>query len=1103
MAPRHGQPAELARVLRRPARTWHRCLAVALALLALGTIRGALAAGRLGASGASRLGSGGGGLGRGRGESEPEPDPAAACSAAADRLLSAMTLDEKVSQLNSNNSAIERLGLPQFNWWSECLHGFLTPEEAPPATLHPVPLGLAASYDTDLVHRVATAISDEARAYNADRVRRGLSPRALNCFSPNINLLRDPRWGRAAETWGEDPVLTGRMAAAFVRGLQGDHPFYLKVGATCKHFAVHSLESAEGVTRHSMDALVDERDLRESYLPAFRACVREGGAHSVMCSYNRVNGVPACANPTLLQSILGGEWGFDGAPGGNFVVSDCGAVWDMWAAHRYNRTEPQAAAEALLRGLTLFCDDANRALPEALAAGLLPAAAVDAAVRRLLLARCRLGILGRAQPGGGRQGQQQEGGATGTEQGQGGGQQWWHRGGGAAEQGQRGGATGPEEAGAGVGLGQEGASEAAAGAPRGWGRAAGGSMGAEMAQQPSAGGQRSAAESQSDPDPEGSHVTRAAASARRAHLRLSYEAAVASITLLINRPGPDGVTPMLPLRLNESDSPPPVDVRHRVRQGVDGRPLLAVFGPHANGSTYYLGTYYGTPSRPVVTPLMALTERLGESALLYRQGLSHTGRRPDDHLHQITLAATDSGARAAVVFVGSNSQNYYCADQECTLTPTVTESEGLDRTSLRLPGMQEDLIRAVALSGLPVVLVLVHGGPVDVAALLELEGVRAVLSAPYGGQQAGYAIADVLLGNAAPAGRLPVSWHYEWYTKLIAMTNMAMRPWPGRTYRYLQVPVLFPFGHGLSYSCFNYSALRTALKPRCDTPGPPEDICFRVEVDVTNTGNHASDHSVMVMFRRDDYHNPPSLGAGWTGRDAGSTIAGEAVGAAVLRAAGGGVPGASAAGSGVEGGAGACGPCLDGDEVGLGGDEGENGQDPPGPEGCTGQAWDRGRYGEPDTMRRHEEAFLAVLSPRQPRSAQRTAARGGGAASPGTASTRAAGGAETGGSSSGGQSAAGVGDRDPSGGRGGGGRNDDPPPLRELVAFGRLRALTPGERRTLVLEVRLEAQRLVEWGRRRPGPAEAEAPRPPLLQVGTTCCPLPAGLLHAANAAGG
>ncbi|HVM42455.1 MAG TPA: glycoside hydrolase family 3 N-terminal domain-containing protein, partial [Gemmatimonadales bacterium] len=252
-------------------------------------------------------------------------------------VVGRLTLEEKVGQLMNAAPAIERLGIPAYNWWSEGLHGVA---RAGVATVFPQAIGLAATWDTASMYRVATVIATEARAKHHEAVREGRRDvyQGLTFWSPNINIFRDPRWGRGMETYGEDPFLTGRLAVAFVRGMQGDDPRYLRVVATPKHFAAHS---GPEPGRHAFDAVADARDLEETYLPAFRAAVTEGGARSVMCAYNRLDGTPACANAFLLGQTLRGRWGFDG-----YVVSDCDAVDDMRTGHKVSPDSTVVAAMA-------------------------------------------------------------------------------------------------------------------------------------------------------------------------------------------------------------------------------------------------------------------------------------------------------------------------------------------------------------------------------------------------------------------------------------------------------------------------------------------------------------------------------------------------------------------------------------------------------------------------------------------------------------------------------------------------------------------------------------------------------------------------------------
>lgn len=298
-------------------------------------------------------------------------------------LVAQMTLSEKCSQMLHESPAIPRLGIPAYNWWNECLHGVA---RAGVATVFPQAIGLAAAWNTGLLHRVGDVIATEARAKHHAARKRGRHAQyfGLTFWTPNINIFRDPRWGRGHETYGECPFLTSRLAVAFIRGLQGDDPRHLKVAACAKHFAVHSgPESA----RHGFDARVSARDLWETYLPAFEAAVREAGVEIVMGAYNRVNGEGCCGSPTLLRKILRERWGFTG-----HVTSDCGAVADFHQHHKVTSTPEESAALAVKNGCDLECGNVYFHLTEAVRQGLISEADVDACVTRLFTTRYRLGM---------------------------------------------------------------------------------------------------------------------------------------------------------------------------------------------------------------------------------------------------------------------------------------------------------------------------------------------------------------------------------------------------------------------------------------------------------------------------------------------------------------------------------------------------------------------------------------------------------------------------------------------------------------------------------------------------------------------------------------
>ncbi|HUS15237.1 MAG TPA: glycoside hydrolase family 3 N-terminal domain-containing protein [Chloroflexia bacterium] len=313
----------------------------------------------------------------------PYRDPAQPLEVRVNDLIGRLTREEKIAQLQHAAPAVERLGIPAYNYWSEALHGVARNGRA---TVFPQTIGLAASWDPELIRQIASAIADEARAkFHAALARHGgtIIYQGLTFWSPNVNIYRDPRWGRGQETWGEDPLLTATLGVAFVRGLQGEDPRYLKTAACAKHYAVHS---GPEKLRHGFDAKVGPRDLAETYLPAFHALV-DAGVEAVMGAYNRVNGEPCCAHPYLLGTVLRGEWGFTG-----HVVSDCGAVADIHQGHRTVPDSAAAAAVALTRGCDLECGRTYAHLGEALDRGLAQEADVDRALGRVLGTRFKLGL---------------------------------------------------------------------------------------------------------------------------------------------------------------------------------------------------------------------------------------------------------------------------------------------------------------------------------------------------------------------------------------------------------------------------------------------------------------------------------------------------------------------------------------------------------------------------------------------------------------------------------------------------------------------------------------------------------------------------------------
>jgi len=637
-------------------------------------------------------------------------------SRAAD-LVSRMTLEEKVAQMQNAAPAIPRLGIPAYDWWNEALHGVARAGEA---TVFPQAIGLAATFDVDLMGKVATVISDEARAKHHEFLRQDKHARyqGLTFWSPNINIFRDPRWGRGQETYGEDPFLTARLGVAFVRGLQGEDRRYSKLDATAKHFAVHSGPES---SRHEFDARPTERDLHETYLPAFEALVKEGGVHAVMAAYNRVNGESATASPRLLADILRGEWGFRG-----YVVSDCDSVGDIHRTHHINDSAEAASALALKSGNDLNCGRTYAALVKAVQDGLATERDVDVALTRLMTARMRLGMFDppRRVP---------------------------------------------------------------------WAK------------------------------------TPQAVNQAPAHDELARQAARQSLVLLKN----DGLLPL----------------SKTVRR-------IAVIGPTADSVNALLGNYNGTPAAPV-TILQGIRAAVPQAEVIYERGAELVeglverpvagapGAVPGDTPAPAAAAVPAPSAEAAleaarrsdvVVFVGGLTSQIEGEEMRVDLPGFA----GGDRTDLRLPASQLQLLEALHATGKPVVLVLTAGSALAVD--WAQQHLPAILFAWYPGQRGGSAVADVLFGEADPGGRLPVTFYSEG-TSLPAFDDYHME---GRTYRYFRGTPLYPFGHGLSYTQFAWSNLSLS-RARLGRNGR-----LRVTARVRNTGTRTGDVVVQLYLRAED-----------------------------------------------------------------------------------------------------------------------------------------------------------------------------------------------------------------------------------------------------------
>jgi beta-glucosidase len=750
-------------------------------------------------------------------------------------LLGRMTLEEKVSQTLYTAAALPRLEIPEYNWWNEALHGVA---RAGIATVFPQAIGLAATWDTDLMFRVATAISDEARAKHHEFVRRGRRGiyEGLTFWSPNINIFRDPRWGRGMETFGEDPYLTGRLAVEFVRGMQGDDPFYLKTVATPKHYAVHSGPEPD---RHTFDAVVNERDLRETYLPAFRAAVVDGGAESVMCAYNAFRGHPACASHELLQQILRDEWGFRG-----YVVSDCWAITDIYSTHKVVGTAPEAAAMAVAAGTDLNCGVSFDSLGVAVRAGLLAQEELDTAVRRLFRARFRLGMFDPPErvpyadtPY--RVNDSPEHRALAVE---------------AARKSivllkNEGGllpldralgtiaVIGPNADDVEVLLGNYNGFPADPVTPlRGirekvsTGTRILHARGTELAEdlafletiptsalrtERGGGGARGLrGEYYANTDLEGVPFT------VRTDETLDFQWW--------------GDAPMASLRPGEFSVRwtgavvPPVTGRYSLGGKGLGRfqvfvndSLVAEFGSEHEINTRWTDFRLQAGEPQEIRVEFRPRREDGAVQLVWA--------RPEPDLQAAALRTAEA-ADAVVMLMGLSPR---LEGEEMRVE--VPGFVGGDRVDIGLPAPQRELMEAVVATGKPVVLILLNGSALAVP--WAAEQVPAILEAWYPGQAAGTAIADVLFGDYNPAGRLPVTF-YRSADQLPPFSDYDME---GRTYRYFRGDPLFPFGHGLSYTSFAYGGF---VVP--DSVGPGEDV--QLSVEVRNTGEVAGEEVVQLYL---------------------------------------------------------------------------------------------------------------------------------------------------------------------------------------------------------------------------------------------------------------
>ena len=755
-------------------------------------------------------------------------NPALPAEQRAADLVHRMTVEEKVSQLVNQSRAVPRLKVPDYDWWSEALHGVARNG----TTEFPEPIGLAATFDPDSIHRMAAAIGIEGRIKHVQAMREGHSNvfEGLDFWAPNINIFRDPRWGRGQETYGEDPFLSARMGVAFVTGLQGDDPNYYRAISTPKHFAVHS---GPEPTRHTADVKVSKHDELDTYLPAFRAAVTEGKAGSVMCAYNSINGQPACVNEFLLQDQLRGKWSFQG-----YVVSDCDAVVNIYRDHHFTKTQPEASALAIQRSMDNECidfakvedDHDYKAYFDAYKQGILKESEIDTALIRLFTARMKLGMFDPPElvPYSKIDEKQLD----------------------SVDHRALAHTLANESM---VLLKNDGTLPLKRGAIK------------IAVVGPLADQTRyllgnyngtpthtvSVLEGLKAEFPEaevafvpGTHFLRTEGDTVPADALTTPEGQPGLTVQFSTGDGLQGKGTVLATRrmsnvdLQSGDIPQEASARYPLSvewngfltanetgeyslglrgRGdfamvlIDGKPLAMQYldSEHSQAKAGHLHLEQG---KKVSVKVRYRLSKAGpvEAQLIW----SRYNPRPSS---EAVTSAKNADVVVAVLGITS--------DLEGEEMPVNEDGfKGGDRTSIDLPKPEEELLEAVTATGKPVILVLANGSALAVN--WASQHVNAILESWYAGEEGGAAIAETLSGKNDPAGRLPVTF----YTDVDQLPGFEDYSMQSRTYRYFRGKPLYPFGHGLSYTTFSYTNL--TLPKAAISAGDP----LSVEVTVTNTG---------------------------------------------------------------------------------------------------------------------------------------------------------------------------------------------------------------------------------------------------------------------------
>ncbi len=767
-------------------------------------------------------------------------------------LVKRMTLEEKAGQLVNQARAIPRLNVPAYDWWSESLHGVAVNG----TTEFPEPVGLAATFDAPAIHEMAIAIGTEGRVKYMQflKANGGYTKifQGLDFWAPNINIFRDPRWGRGQETYGEDPFLTGRMGVAFVTGMQGDDPKYFRVISTPKHYAVHS---GPEPTRHTADVTVSKHDELDTYLPAFRATVTEAKADSIMCAYNSINGQPACANEFLLEDQLRGKWGFKG-----YVVSDCGAVIDIFQGHKFKPTQAEASAISLKRGMDNECvdftfkvDDDHDYKPyiDAVKEGFLKESDIDVTLTRLFTARMKLGLFDPPEmvP----YSKIDESQLNSPE----------HRN--VARKianesmvllkndgvlplktaGTKIAVIGPLADQTKVLLGNyngtpthtvsilEGIKAEFAGANVNY------VPGTQFLGHDADPVPTSALSTDGKPGVKVTYSKWDMTNINRPTAAAPLASGVEPDINAAETPLPQEVANVKPLSIRyEANLTAPETGDYNLglqasgffQVKLDGKDITSAFD--AVGVTK-LGRVHLEANKPTELVVQYTPGENGTPAA--RLVWSKVDLKPQPAAVE---AAKNADVVVAVVGITSELEGEEMQVHE-------EGFKGGDRTSLDLPKPEEELIEALAAAGKPLVVVLTNGSALAVN--WAKDHANAILDAFYPGEEGGAAVAETLSGRNNPAGRLPVTF-YTSVDQLPAFEDYGMK---GRTYRYFDGKPLYPFGYGLSYTTFSYSGLKVpsaAIKA-----GDP----LTADVTVTNTGKVAGDEVAQLYLSFPDVKGAP------------------------------------------------------------------------------------------------------------------------------------------------------------------------------------------------------------------------------------------------------